>query len=286
MKWNGWIIYRKADAYENRPYIDWFIEEAQKLGMSLKLVYREVLTIGVTEGKRTIRYQNKSVQLPDFAVIRTIDYVLSLHLEAVGMQVFNSSVITAICNDKALTHHYVQNLEVPMMDTIYLQKESIPNDPPFPFPFVLKEATSHGGKHIYRIQNDPEWAIYKTTLQSKHMLIQTCDVDLGKDIRVFVIGKNIIGAVLRQNNDDFRANYKLGGGAEWYALNQKEITMINRIIKHFDFDMVGIDFLLDTEGNLLFNEIEDVVGSRTLSIVSDINILNIYCRHIKKKLQA
>ena len=31
--------------------------------------------------------------------------------------------------------------------------------------------------------------------------------------------------------------------------------------------MVGIDFIFDEQGQFLFNEIEDVVGSRTLSAV-------------------
>lgn len=286
MKNNGWIIYRKADAIQNSSYIDWFIEEAKRQGMSLKLIYREALIIGNMEGKRTVRYQKEPIQLPDFAVIRTIDYVLSLHMEAVGVQVFNSSTVAAICNNKALTHHYLQDLGIPMADTIYLERESIPEKAPFPFPFVLKEASGRGGKQVFLIQNDSDWSSRKSALHSKHVLVQTCDVDLGKDVRVFVVGKTIIGSVLRENDDDFRANYKLGGTARRYELNQDEITMIHRIIDQFDFDMVGIDFLLDTSGKLVLNEIEDVVGSRTLSAVSDINILNIYCRHIKQKLST
>src|SRR5690625_6839454 len=88
---------------------------------------------------------------------------------------------------------------------------------------------------------------------------------MGKDLRVFVIGKQIIAAVLRVNNNDFRANFKLGGSAFLYHLTIDEVEMINKIINHFDFGLVGIDFLIDKEGNLLFNEIEDVVGSRILS---------------------
>lgn len=60
--------------------------------------------------------------------------------------------------------------------------------------------------------------------------------------------------------------------------------MIQKIIDHFDFGLVGIDFLIGHDGELIFNEIEDVVGSRTLSEISDINLLEKYVTFIKTKV--
>ena len=54
-----------------------------------------------------------------------------------------------------------------------------------------------------------------------------------------------------------------------------------KIVHAFDFGMVGIDFLIGQDGHLYFNEIEDIVGSRTLSHVSDLNILKEYVTYIK-----
>lgn len=101
---------------------------------------------------------------------------------------------------------------------------------------------------------------------------------------MFVVGKEIIGAVMRENSQDFRANFKLGGSARLYELQENELAIINKITSHFNFDMVGIDFLIDLDGELLFNEIEDVVGSRTLSAVSNVNILKKYIAHIKSEI--
>ncbi len=60
--------------------------------------------------------------------------------------------------------------------------------------------------------------------------------------------------------------------------------MVNTIINHFDFGMVGIDFIFDEKGGFLFNEIEDVVGSRTLSMTSDTDIVKLYLEHIYRCL--
>lgn len=283
MKFNGWLLYKKADAIKNQAYIDWFIREAQFAGMSLQLVYREDLTIGIMQQKRIILLKNEPVQLPDYAVSRTIDYVLSRQLESLGVTVFNASQISAMCNNKALTHQCLSRLGIPMVDTVFLEPQSIPDKPPISFPVIMKEVGGRSGQQVYYIDDQPAWEYHKGSVSSS-IIIQACNVRLGKDIRVFVVGKEIVGAVLRESNNDFRANYKLGGSAVWYSLNKEESAMIHHIIQHFDFDMVGIDFLLSKDGNLLFNEIEDVVGSRTLSAVSDMNILKIYCDHIKQKL--
>ena len=51
-----------------------------------------------------------------------------------------------------------------------------------------------------------------------------------------------------------------------------------------DFDFVGIDFILDENGQFLFNEIEDVVGTRTLYKHYEIDVVQTYLKYIKKQL--
>lgn len=280
----GWLIYSKQDAQQNKPYIDWFIEEARLQDLLLKLILREELTIGIINNARTIYFKNEIVNKPDFAVVRTIEPLLSTHLEACGVVVFNSSTIARICNDKALTHHHITDLAIPMVNTIFIKKEDMSDQPPMTFPFVIKETTGRGGAQVYLIETPYDWKQCISNLSTNNIIIQSCNVQLGKDIRVFVVGEEIIGAVLRESSEDFRANFKLGGSAYWYELHPKERAVIRKIITYFDFDMVGIDFLIGLNGELLFNEVEDIVGSRTLSAVSDINLLEQYVSHIKWKL--
>jgi glutathione synthase/RimK-type ligase-like ATP-grasp enzyme len=95
------------------------------------------------------------------------------------------------------------------------------------------------------------------------------------------VGKEIVGAVLRLSKDGkFKANFSLGGTAEPYTLNAEEREMVMRIADHFDFGMAGIDFIFDEKGGFLFNEIEDVAGSRTLSMTSGTDIVRLYLDHI------
>lgn len=176
------------------------------------------------------------------------------------------------------------DLSIPMVDTIFMKRENISDQPPMSYPFVLKESAGRSGKQVYLIESQHDWFYYKSHLSMEDIIIQNCAVQLGKDVRVFIVGQEIIGAVLRERKEDFRANFTLGGSAQWYELNDAERRMIQKITTQFDFGMVGIDFLIGTDGSLLFNEIEDIVGSRTLSAVSDINIVQKYITHIKRNL--
>lgn len=281
---NGWLIYRKVDARENQTYIDWFIEEAKQQNVHLQLVYRDTLTIGIADGVQQTLIAGHIAVLPDFVVVRTIEPLLQTYFETNGVRAFNSANTAHFANHKALTHLALQQLNIPMVETYFFTKDSLPKNLPLAFPFIMKEATGRGGEQVYLINNRVEWEEKVGLLRTNDGLIQKLNQPMGKDLRVFVIGKKIIAAVLRENKKDFRANYSLGGSAIQYELTQKDIAMIQKIINHFEFDLVGIDFLINESGNLLFNEIEDVVGSRILSEVTEINLLKKYITYIIKNV--
>lgn len=285
MKYTGWLIYNHNNIKKNKAYINWFIKEAALQDITLLLMEREKITLGFINNQRIITYNNAYIEIPDFAVIRTIEPLIQLHLSEYGVKVFNSFKTSFITNHKSWTYHELGKLNVPMLDTLFLTKEAIPNEPPLPYPFVVKDATGRSGKQVFFISDHLSWKAWLSDLQSNDYVVQACNVKLGCDVRVFIIGKKIIGAVLRENKNDFRANFTLGGIASSYELKQKDRDMIEKIMNHFDFDMVGIDFLIGDNGQLFFNEIEDVVGSRTLSAVSKINLLQAYVSHIKYELK-
>lgn len=279
----GWLIYNKKDKQRNQAYIDWFIKEAKKQEVKLILILREHLQIGITKGRHSISYRHQAIDLPDFAVVRTVEPLLNMHLELLGLKVFNSYEVSNLCNHKMNTYYAMQKLNIPIMDTLMIKREQLTEKPPRNFPFVIKESTGRGGSQVHFIQSIDEWIEVLPKFTTEDLVIQSTDVQHGKDLRVFVLDKEIIQAVLRENKGEFRANYSLGGTAHPYDLSKKEEKLIGKIIHAYDFDLVGIDFLIGHDGQLILNEIEDVVGSRILSLVSDINLLEKYVIHIKKQ---
>ncbi|GGD03413.1 ATP-grasp domain-containing protein [Pontibacillus salipaludis] len=283
---NGWLIYSDQDADRNQAFIKWMIEEAAQKGLQLTFVPKEKITIGIRNSRPVVLLQGEEASLPSFAIIRTIDSMLTLHFEELGVKTFNSSHVSEICNNKWKTHQYLAPHDIPMMETFFLKGVDFnPTEAPLPYPYIIKKVDSRGGKDVHWIDSVEEASELAPTLKDQDLILQQPAPILGKDLRVFVVGQEIVAAILRESSSNFKANYTLGGSARLYPLSPKETAHIERIISLFSFGMVGIDFLFDEEGNLLLNEIEDVVGSRTLSAKSSINIVENYMNHIYTELK-
>ena len=276
----GWLIYSKEDAAKNKGYIEWMLSEAKDLKIELRFCFREDIQIGHRSGGLFLDYKGKTVKQPAFAIVRTIDPLLTKQLEMLNIACFNSSMVAETANNKAKTHQYLSSFGIPMTDTIYCSGQPAAGD--MDYPFIAKEIHGRGGMQVYLIENESDLE----KLPKEGQWIVQKPGTFGKDVRVFVIGKKIIAAVLRESSSDFKANYTLGGTASLYELSRTEIALVEKIIAAFDFGLVGIDFIFSEDGDFLLNEIEDVVGSRTLSALTDINIVREYLSFIKDSLKT
>lgn len=281
----GWLIYAKKDADKNKSYIDWFINEARKQDITLQLIYQEQISIGLKDQQYIVLKDNKQVKLPNFSIVRTIDPLIQQIFQLLNIPTFNSFEVAQLTNHKSWTYIEMKKLGIPLLPTFFMKRSALASRPPLAYPFIVKEATGRGGQQVYMIESEKQWDRLPSILEAEDLVVQSADVQLGKDLRVFVIGKEIIAAVLRKNERDFRANFTLGGTAQLYYLSVEERSLVEKIVQHFDFGLVGIDFLMKDDGRLIFNEIEDVVGSRILSATTEINLLEKYVSFIKERVK-
>ncbi|MGP4042144.1 ATP-grasp domain-containing protein [Gracilibacillus sp. D59] len=271
---NGWLIYRKEDAEKNSAFIDWMQTEAELLGMKIELVIYHKLTYGIRDGHLFIECKDK--ERPDFVIMRAIDPLLSQQFELKGIRVYNDSRVATIANDKSQTHQLFATNGISMVDTQFINKDEI-DKLSFRFPVILKAVNGRSGSEVYLLHSIEDMPL----LMSERYIVQALAAP-GKDLRVFVMGGKVIGSVLRESDADFRANYTLGGKATLYRLSPSERELVDKIITILPADFAGIDFVFDDNGGLLLNEIEDIVGSRTLTSLTDINVAKLYLEHILK----
>ncbi len=283
----GILIYDKESAEYNKNGIAIYLKEAKKHGMTLTLVYYEELYYGIMDNLFYIEYEGKLVTDLDFAINRSRDYRLAKHLESMGVRVFNNSFVNRIGNHKWETYEYLLGYQIPMPDTIFVANQNIGQYlSSCKNKVVVKAVHGHGGNQVccYHPDRPEEMESIIKTMANEDVVIQPFIKGNGQDLRVYVIGEDIIGAVLRTATKDFRSNYSLGGRVELYQLNENEISKVRQITNCLSLDYAGIDFIIQEDGTLLFNEIEDVVGARMLYECSNIDAIGLYMEYVFKTL--
>lgn len=287
----GWLIYSEKDVEKNKRYIEFYMEEGKLQGINMILILVEKLEFGIKGNKWFMRYNKEEIVKPDFSISRTIYPLLNKQLEYMGIKVFNNSQVSELCNDKAKTYQYVAQLGIPMVDSSFYQnsmvEQTLENVGELS---VVKAVAGHGGNQVFLInpgnstyvENEIP-AIYER-LDRSDVVLQPLIGNKNQDLRVYIIGQDVIAAVLRTAKEGFKSNFSLGGVARKYELSNAEIQLIRKIISLFDFGLVGIDFIIGDEGELIFNEIEDVVGARMLYQCTDINLVRLYLEFIKKEI--
>lgn len=276
----GFLVYETVELERNRWYVQKCITGAAQRGHRLELKIAENFSLGIQNSRPALWYEGAPCNLPDFVIMRGHDWRLSRQFEDLGVKCFNNSTVCRICNDKAATHAYLATKGVPMLDTVFVSRAFPVQKAPF-LPAVVKTAGGHGGKQVFWVDAQPQYERVCADIVGDY-IVQRPAGTLGKDLRVYILGNQILAAVLRTGQGDFRSNFSLGGRVEAYTLTPEQQALVENILRHFDFDLAGLDFVFDGE-KMYLNEIEDVVGSRMLYQTTDLDAAELYLDHIFKK---
>lgn len=250
----GYIIYDEQSLKKNGFFADKLKKELSLLGAEAEII------VGQPNEKC------------DFAIMRVYNESINAYLDKNGIPTFNCSRTAAICNDKWKTYLLLSKSGITVAKTQRAEECDLP------YPRVVKARHGHGGSEVFWANDEAEFvsALSKT---DDTVIVQPPVGKRGRDLRVYVIGGEPIVAMLRKSDSDFRSNFSLGGTAERYYLSEAETKLVKKISSLVKLDFGGIDFLL-TDGGLLCNEIEDVVGCRMIYTYTDIDIIKKYARHI------
>ena len=265
----GWILYDEQGAKRNEWFITSFLQTAKRYNIDLLLK--------VVSGLSDVEKLAKD-SLPDFAIVRTIAPQINRFLEERGVSVFNNYQTARVANDKWLTYTLCQSLYLPTMQTQLLSSPLS-----LDFPFVIKSLDGHGGKEVFLIEDRQVFDEKLPLVDKDNFLAQEFCSSPGKDMRVYVLGDEVLCGVLRQSDNDFRSNFSLGGKASVCEVSPKQKEIIKTLRSALHFDLVGIDFILHN-GEWVLNEIEDVVGTRMLYHCTDMDIVDLYLRYILSHL--
>ncbi|MEE3468345.1 MAG: RimK family alpha-L-glutamate ligase [Eubacterium sp.] len=239
---------------------------------------------------------------PDFVIFWDKDVLLAKFFEDQGIPVFNSSHAIEVCDDKRKTHMALMEHGLPTPRTIFapMTYDNIGfTDHVFlnrvadrlGYPFVVKEAFGSFGEQVHLVKNKSElFELFglntkgKKTMESKlgsnQILFQEyIACSSGRDVRLQVVGSDVIGAMYRSSEKDFRANVTIGGEMRPYEPDDDEVWLAKQAAHAVGATFAGVDLLFGEEG-MLVCEVNSNAHFKSLLQATGINTADEIINHI------
>lgn len=110
------------------------------------------------------------------------------------------------------------------------------------FPIIVKPVGGQKGKDIHKFKNIEEARIFFKKNPRGYLIQEYCKID--GDIRVFVVGNKILGAIKRfVIKGDFRSNASLGATAEKYSVDSELHKLAISAAKIMAYEIAGVDVI-------------------------------------------
>ncbi|NLY19650.1 MAG: RimK family alpha-L-glutamate ligase [Clostridiaceae bacterium] len=292
---NGWIIYNGALGIQKiDKLVQRVCEEAAKMGINLEMVANNELIPEITPDGNFELKTLRRLREPMFIIFWDKDVLLARYLEMLGYRLFNRSEAIEACDNKALMHLKLNGLRVPKtiigpfaffsqsLTDKYFEKiiEELGEE------VILKESCGSFGMQVYRLKGIKEIRDKISVIKNRHFIVQeVIKTSLGKDIRVNIIGDEIVGAMQRSNSTDFRANITLGGKGELVALSEEQREIALKAHKMLGLDFSGVDLLIGESCEPIICEVNSNVNFLSFEDLSGINFSNRILRYIMEKIK-
>ncbi|MGB8455416.1 MAG: RimK family alpha-L-glutamate ligase [Anaerocolumna sp.] len=274
----------------------WLTEAAKKLGVDLIARTNAEILVQL-DSNFTNDKHTKSIEKPDFVLFWDKDVRLAEFLEMKGYPVFNSSRGIAVCDDKSLTHLYLQGAGIRMPKTIlapmtfsnigYNNLEFLGQvEKELSYPVIIKECFGSLGQQVYLANNNQELKEKVFTIGAKPMLFQEfIKSSKGKDLRLQVVGNQVVAAMYRySDNGDFRANISNGGKMKSYEPNQKQIDLAVECCKVLGMDFAGVDILFGKNQEPVICEVNSNAHFKNMYDCTGINVADSILSYIIKRI--
>jgi RimK family alpha-L-glutamate ligase len=263
-----------------------FIEEADKYDIDFNLVFADEIDLIVSrDDRKSIRYRNDIVSLPDVVLARTgsgtgyFNLSVLRQFERLNVPTLPNSASIEASKDKMYANQILAQAGLPIPKTMLTRfpcKAELV-DKVVGFPCVLKVVTGSHGAGVYLCENAKQFEDLSELISSidfkASMIIQEyISHSEGRDLRVIVIGGRVVGAMQRKSTDgSFKANISRGGQGEAYDVDDEMEMLSIQVAKVLDLDIAGVDLLFHPDGYRIC-EANSSPGFKGFEKALDINI--------------
>ena len=284
MKLTGYLIEKynnMGSAYSCRRLLD----EAQKQGVDLR-----ILGVSDTSIKENNCYnQGYQLENKNFIINRYKYGKVKDYLNGLGAKSYNSLQALNIYINKL---EQLKNIN----SAYFIKPKYIAGYSSLPFgmladelklPFVAKGLESSMGQEIFLIKNKEEYKnlanlypAFKEWLFEEFIFSSS-----GRDMRIYCARGEVIAAMERTSDTDFRANVALGANVKKIKIEPYFQNIAHDIYKQTGLDFVGLDLLYGKELPY-FCEINVTAGLERIEQATDINVAGAIMQTIKDDFNA
>ncbi len=242
------------------------------------------LTYQVVDPRTMLAALDEPLQWHGIALSREISHTravyTALSLEHAGVRVINSARALEICGDKWRTALALRSAGLPTPRTMLALTPEAARDAAeeFGYPLVFKPLVGSWGRRVALIR-DPdaadavlEYCSAMPAPQAHLLCVQEVVGRLGQDIRVIVVGGEVLGAVRRVARNGWKANVALGAEAQPCRLSDADADLAIKAVRATGAEIGGVDLLERMDGELCVLEVNAGVEFRGFSDATGIDV--------------
>jgi RimK family alpha-L-glutamate ligase len=289
------ILSKRDEAeYENRR----LVESLFDLGVPATIYHPDKFDVIVGKGTGYgIKYNGQEFKMPDLVLTRTgsgtTEFMTALvrQFEEEHIRCINSSLSVEIAKDKMRSHQLLASHGLPIPNTMLVRfpVEVDIVDKMIGWPCVVKVISGSYGEGIYLCEDKTSFKKMMEFVGNldtpKILLVQEyVDTKPGEDLRVFVVGGKVIGAMKRHAPDgDFRANISAGGYGEPFEVSSEIDYLAREAARICGLQIAGIDLLFDKDGYKIC-EANSAPGFEGFEKYCSVDVAGQIAQYIKYKL--
>ena len=229
--------------------------------------------------------------IPSGSLEQIIYRVDALHwIEEHGVPVVNSPRAIERAVDKFYTDALLREAGLPTPETVVCETTADAMDAVREFgDAVIKPIFGSMGHGLVRV-SDPDVAfrVLKSLDQVRTVFYVQRAIDHGgRDIRVFVIGGRVLGAIERRAPDgDWRTNVARGAEAHAFDLPATWADLAVRACAAIGADYAGVDLLPSRDGSVFVLEVNGIPGWQGLQTATGLDVAGALVDHLETRVRS
>lgn len=144
------------------------------------------------------------------------------------------------------------------------------------YPLIIKGIRGEGGMKTFRAKSSSEAKRLLSNLSYPQSIIQAL-IPAGEDVRIFIIGAQVVAAYKRVATKDFKT--VPGGRKEAYSPQKKEKEIAIKAAKALKGECVGVDIIYCQERPCVL-EVNLDAGFKTLEEITGVNIAKLIVKQL------